>query len=63
MITLKNQTTIALPKGYMADSEYAKVFSPNSEIIYYNSPEECFVAVNKGIADMTYANSYVTEVI
>lgn len=53
--------TIALPKGYMADSEYAKVFSPDSEIIYYNSPEECFVAVNKGIADMTYANSYVTE--
>lgn len=53
--------TAALAKDYLAATEYAKASSPDAKIIYYGSPLECFEAVNRGEADITYANSYVAE--
>ncbi len=53
--------TAALVKDYLAATEYVKTSSPDAKIIYYNTPLECFEAVNKGKADITYANSYVAE--
>ena len=53
--------TAALAKDFLAATEYVKTSIPDAKIIYYNSPLECFKAVNRGDADITYANSYVAE--
>lgn len=53
--------TFALAKDYLAASEYVRKSSPRAEIIFYNTPEECFEAVNSGKADLTFANSYVAD--
>ena len=56
-----NTATAALAKDYLAATEYVKRTSPKSRIVYYDTPLECFEAVNNGEADITYANSYVAE--
>lgn len=53
--------TCALAKDFLAATEYVKTTIPDAKILYFNSPLECFEAVNKGDADITYANSYVAE--
>jgi diguanylate cyclase (GGDEF)-like protein len=53
--------TAALAKDYLAATEYVKTSSPDAKVVYYDSPLECFEAVNRGDADVTYANSYVAE--
>lgn len=55
--------TAALAKDYLASTEYVKRSSPDADIAYYSSPQACFEAVNKGKADITYANSYVAELL
>lgn len=55
--------TFALAKDYLAATEYVKKSNPNAKIKYYDTPQDCFEAVNSGKADITYANSYVTEKI
>ncbi|HVI39805.1 MAG TPA: EAL domain-containing protein, partial [Anaerovoracaceae bacterium] len=57
---LKTATT-ALVKNYLAATEYVRKSSPDANIIYYDTPLACFEAVNRGDADITYANSYVAE--
>lgn len=44
---------IALPRGY-----FFTEFEGEYEIQYFESVEDCLVAVNKGEADATYGNSY-----
>jgi diguanylate cyclase (GGDEF)-like protein len=56
-----DNATFALAKDYLAASEYVKKSRPRAKIIYYNTPEECFEAVNNGKADLTFANSYVAD--
>ena len=58
-----DSSTFALAKDFLAATEYIKKSNPNAKIKYYDSPKECFEAVNRGEADITYANSYVTEKI
>ncbi len=53
--------TAALTKDYLAATEYVKKSSSAANIIYYDTPLKCFEAVNRGDADITYANSYVAE--
>ena len=68
IVLVKNQkvknlgtATAALSRDFLAATEYVKQYNPNMNIVYYNTPAECFQAVNKGEADITYANSYVAE--
>ena len=56
-----DQATTALARDYLAATEYVKETIPDSRIKYFDTPYECFEAVNKGKADVTYANSYVAE--
>ncbi|MEL7655145.1 MAG: EAL domain-containing protein, partial [Bacillota bacterium] len=60
-VTDLDSATFALAKDFLAATEYVKQANPNAKIIYYNSPLECFEAVNRGKAGITYANSYVAE--
>ena len=53
--------TAALAKDYLAAAEFVIKSSPDAPIIYCDTPKACFEAVNKGDADITYANSYVAE--
>ena len=51
----------ALARDYLAATEYVEKSNPKADIIYYDTPLECFEAVNKGHADITYVDSYVAE--
>lgn len=51
----------ALSKDFLAATEYVKMSNPSMKIVYYDTPLECFRAVNSGNADITYANTYVAE--
>ncbi len=53
--------TAALAQDYLAATEYVKKTNSHIKIRYYDSPRDCFEAVNRGEADITYANSYVAE--
>lgn len=46
---------LALPEGVIYEGEYA------SEVIRYQSPEDCLKAVAKGEADYTYGNGHVFQ--
>lgn len=56
-----NAAATALAKDYLVATEYIKDANPDANIKYYNTPLECFEAVNRGDADITYANRYVAE--
>lgn len=50
---LGRKQIIALPEGYAFTD-----FESEYEIVYYETIEDCLIAVNKGEANATYGNSY-----
>ncbi|MDF3001515.1 MAG: signaling protein [Bacillota bacterium] len=56
-----DSATAALVRDSLSSAEYIKKTNPEIRILYFNSPLECFEAVNSGRASITYANSYVAE--
>lgn len=56
-----SSATAALVRNSLASTEYIKKTNPDIGLIYFNTPLECFEAVNSGKASITYANSYVAE--
>lgn len=59
-VTLDKIKTIAMPKGYYTTYRVEKQ-KELGKFIYYSTMEECFQAVESGVADATYANIYVAS--
>lgn len=63
MISANNgdrNTRIAMPKGHLL-TERIIADNPNKTVKYYNTSQECFEALKNNEADLTYADSYVSN--
>ena len=55
-----NIQSIAVPRNYYTTSQLEKLYEP-SQLVYFDTIEECMQAVNSNHADVTFANSYVAN--
>lgn len=63
MISANRKTSspvLALSDGFFL-SESISADNQDKEILYYDSAEECFQALARGDADITYSNTYIAE--
>lgn len=52
---------VALPKGYYISETVKKILPRNTEVVYFDTVEECIRAVNDEVVDCTYVNTYEAE--
>lgn len=55
--------TLALPQGYVGLRYFFQENYPDSEIVLYDTINECFTAVNDGDADFTSVNSLFLQTV